>query len=52
MGKLWEVAVLCVVGCLAAKLVLDTVAPVVPGLIGFLIIATILGSMYHKKRRW
>jgi len=52
MSKVWEVAVLAIVVCLAAKLVLGTVLALLPSLIPLLVMCLLAGAFYDKKRRW
>jgi hypothetical protein len=51
-SKVWEVAILSIVVCLAGKLVTTMVAPFIPALLAAAIVITVGGWLYSKKRRW
>ena len=52
VSKMWEAALLVIVVCLAAKLIMEVVQPFVPLLIGAAIALTVGKSLIMRRKTW
>lgn len=52
IGGVWQIILLILVACLAAKMLIELVTPMVPALIAIGVTATLVGGLVKKKRRF
>jgi uncharacterized membrane protein YcaP (DUF421 family) len=52
MGRLWELLILLVIGSIILRAAIDFLIPLVPYMLGAVVLLAVLGGVYYKQRRW